>query len=75
MKEVLRDFRWNRKLYRRRGIGEAIFAGIENRYGAHTRCRRMKKRGLRMLLMLVAHNLHTYMRVQAAVNWFLFLFY
>jgi len=65
-KEVLRDFRRNRKLYRRRGIGEAIFAGIENRYGAHTRCRRARTKVLSMLLMLVAHNLRTYMRVQAA---------
>ena len=65
-KEVLRDFRRNRKLYRRRGIGEAIFAGIENRYGANTRCRRVRTKVLSMLLMLVAHNLRTYMRVQAA---------
>jgi hypothetical protein len=64
-KEVLRDFRRNRKLYRRRGIGEAIFAGIENRYGAHTRCRRARTKVLSMLLMLVAHNLRTYMRVRA----------
>jgi len=65
-KEVLRDFRRNRKLYRRRGIGEAIFAGIENRYGAHTRCRRARTKILSMLLMLVAHNLRTYMRVRVA---------
>ncbi|MEW6221824.1 MAG: transposase [Candidatus Hadarchaeota archaeon] len=65
-KIVLRDFKRNRKLYKQRGIGEAIFGGIENRYGAHTRCKRVRTKVLSMLLMLVAHNLRTYMRVRAA---------
>lgn len=65
-KMVLRDFKRNRKLYRQRGIGEAIFGGIENRYGAHTRCKRARTKALSMLLMLVAHNLRTLMRVRAA---------
>lgn len=65
-KLMLRDFKRNRKLYRQRGIGEAIFGGIENRYRAHTRCKRVRTKVLSMLLMLVAHNLRTLMRVQAA---------
>jgi len=65
-KLMLRDFRRNRKLYRRRGIGETIFGGIENRYGAHTRCKRARTKVLSMLLMLVAHNMRTLMRVRAA---------
>jgi hypothetical protein len=65
-KMVLRDFRQNKKLYRMRGVGEATFGGIENRYGAHTRCKRVKTKTLSMLLMPVAHNLRTLMRVRAA---------
>jgi len=73
-KMVLRDFKQNKKLYRQRGIGEAIFGGIENRYGAHTRCKRVRTKVLSMLLMLVAHNLRTLMRVRAAekVDFYLF---
>lgn len=65
-KMVLRDFKRNKKLYRMRGVGEAAFGGIENRYGAHTRCKRVRTKVLSMLLMLLAHNLRTYMRVRAA---------
>jgi hypothetical protein len=65
-KMVLRDFKQNKRLYRMRGVGEATFGGIENRYGAHTRCKRVRTKVLSMLLMLVAHNLRTLMRVRAA---------
>jgi hypothetical protein len=65
-KQVLRDFKRNRKLYRRRGIGEAAFGGIENRYDAHTRCKRVRTKVLSILLMTVAHNLRTLMRIRAA---------
>ena len=65
-KMVLRDFRQNKKLYRMRGVGEATFGGIENRYGAHTRCKRARTKVLSMLLMVVAHDLRTFMRVRAA---------
>jgi hypothetical protein len=65
-KQVLRDFERNRKLYRKRGIGEATFGGIENRYDAHTRCKRVRTKVLSILLMTVAHNLRTLMRILAA---------
>jgi len=65
-KMMLRDFRRNRKLYRRRGIGETVFGGIENRYGAHTRCKRVRTKVLSIMLMAAAHNLRTLMRIRAA---------
>jgi hypothetical protein len=65
-KTVLRDFRQNKKLYRMRGVGEATFGGIENRYGACTRCKRARTKVLSMLLMVVAHDLRTLMRIRAA---------
>ena len=64
-REILKRFDRNRKLYRRRGIGEALFAGLENRYGARTRCRRRKTKHAWVLLALIAHNLRTLMRVRA----------
>ena len=33
-KQMLREFKRNRKLYRQRGIAEALFAGLANRYGS-----------------------------------------
>jgi hypothetical protein len=71
---VVKDFKRNRKLYRKRGIGEAVFAGIENRYGAHTRCKRAKTKVLSILMMLVAHNLRTLMRLEAEEKRVIFLF-
>ena len=65
-KLMLRDFRQNRKLYRMRGVGEATFGGIERRYGAHTRCKRVRTKVLSILLMTASHNLRTLMRIQAA---------
>jgi hypothetical protein len=64
-REILKRFRRNRRLYRRRGIGEALFGGIENRYGARTRCRRVKTKRAWVLLALIAHNLRTLMRIEA----------
>jgi len=74
-KLMLRDFRQNRKLYRMRGVGEATFGGIERRYGAHTRCKRVRTKVLSILLMTASHNLRTLMRIQAAEKLGLFLFY
>jgi hypothetical protein len=73
-KMMLRDFRRNRKLYRRRGIGETIFGGIENRCGSHTRCKRVRTKVLSIMLMAAAHNLRTLMRIRASEkSWFIFV--
>jgi IS5 family transposase len=65
-KHMLREFKRNHKLYRQRGIAEALFAGLANRYGSRTRCKRVRTKTVSMLLMLVAHNLRTLARVRAA---------
>ena len=67
-KEMVREFKRNRKLYRMRGVVEAVFAGLANRYWSHVRFKRVRTKILGMLFMLVAHNLRTYMRVRAAVK-------
>jgi len=59
------EFRRNRRLYRQRGIAEAVFGGIENRYGAMTRCKLPATKAASVLLMAVAHNLRTLARVRA----------
>jgi len=64
-KQMLREFRRNRKLYRQRGVAEALFAGLANRYGSYTRCKRIRTKTISILLMLVAHNLRTLARVRA----------
>jgi len=64
-KHMLREFKRDRKLYRQRGIAEAVFAGLANRYGTRTRCKRVRTKTVSMLLMLVAHNLRTLARVRA----------
>ncbi|MDI6884713.1 MAG: transposase, partial [Hadesarchaea archaeon] len=38
-RQAVREFKRQRKLYRQRGIGEAFFAGLANRYGSRTRCK------------------------------------
>jgi hypothetical protein len=63
---MLREFKRNCKLYRQRGIAEALFGGLANRYGTRTRCKRVRTKTISMLLMLVAHNLRTLARVRAA---------
>ena len=65
-KQMLREFKRNRKLYRQRGVGEAFFGGLENRYGAQTRCKLSTTKTASILLMAVAHNLRTLARVRAA---------
>lgn len=65
-KQMVREFERSRKLYRRRGVVEAVFAGLANRYDSHTRFKRVRTKVLGMLFMLVAHDLRTLMRVRAA---------
>ena len=64
-KQKLREFERDRKLYRQRGIAEALFAGLANRYGSRTRCKRVRTKTTGILLTLVAHNLRTLARVRA----------
>ncbi len=64
-KRMLKEFRRCRKLYRRRGIAEALFAGLANRYGSRTRCKLPTTKAASILLMAVAHNLRTLARVRA----------
>lgn len=64
-KKKFREFRRDLKLYRQRGIAEAVFGGIENRYGARTRCKLPATERASVLLMAVAHNLRTLARVRA----------
>jgi len=64
-RHMLREFKRNRKLYRQRGIAEALFGGLANRYGTRTRCKRVRTKTVSILLMLVAHNLRTLARVRA----------
>jgi phage shock protein PspC (stress-responsive transcriptional regulator) len=68
-KQMIREFERNRKLYRQRGVVEAVFAGLANRYDSHTRFKRVRTKVLGMLFMLVAHNLRTLMRVRAGGKW------
>jgi hypothetical protein len=63
---ILKRFKRNRRLYRKRGIVETLFGGLENRYGAHTRYKRVKTKRAWVLLALIAHNLRTLMRLEAA---------
>jgi hypothetical protein len=65
-RHMLREFKRNCELYRQRGIAEALFGGLANRYGTRTRCKRVRTKTISMLLMLVAHNLRTLARVRAA---------
>gem|GEM_PF-2573763 len=64
-KQMLREFKCNRKLYRQCGVGEAFFGGLENRYGARTRCKLPATKAASILLMAVAHNLRTLTRIRA----------
>jgi len=64
-KKKFKEFRRNLKLYRQRGIAEAVFGGIENRYGAMTRCKLPATKRASVLLMAAAHNLRTLARVRA----------
>ena len=61
----MKEFWRNRRLYRRRGIAEALFGGLANRYGSRTGSRRVRTKVVSIMLMLVAHNLRTLLRLQA----------
>ena len=73
-KKRFKEFGSNRRLYRQRGIAEAVFGGIENRYGAMTRCRLPATKAASVLLMAVAHNLRTLARVRAMKEMGYYLF-
>ena len=64
-KQMMRKFKRCRKLYRQRGIGEAFFGGLENRYDSRTRCKLPTTKAASIMLMAVAHNLRTLARVRA----------
>ena len=60
--EMAERFELHRDIYRYRGLIEGVFGGTETKYGNRTRCRRWKSRRIDCLLMVVSHNLRTYMR-------------
>jgi len=64
-RDALREFEENRELYKLRKVAEGFFGGIENRYGARVRCKLLHLEVYCILLMVVAHNLRTLMRVRA----------
>jgi len=64
-REAAVEFERSHELYRRRGIAEAFFAGLANRYGSRTRCKLLSTEIASILLMAVAHNLRTYARIRA----------
>jgi len=74
-KRMLKEFERCKKLYRRRGIAEALFAGLANRYNSRTRCKLPATKATSILLMLVAHNLRTFARVRAQKEWGFLLSY
>ena len=61
-REMAKNFAKNKETYRLRGLIEAVFGGLETKYGNRTRCRLSKSRRVDCLLMVVSHNLRTYMR-------------
>jgi len=61
----MKEFWRNRRLYRRRGTAEALFGGLANRYGSRTGSKRVRTKVVSLMLMLVAHNLRTLLRLQA----------
>lgn len=64
-REMAKNFADNRDTYRLRGLIEAVFGGLETKYGNRTRCRLRQSRKVDCLLMVVSHNLRTYMRALA----------
>lgn len=73
-REMAKIFAKNKKLYRQRGLIEGVFGGLETKYGNRTRCRRPKSQRIDCLLMVVSHNLRTYMRAQALEKLEIFIF-
>ena len=63
--EMAENFGAKRETYRLRGLVEGIFGGSEVKYGNRTRCRLSRSRKVDCLLMIVSHNLRTYMRALA----------
>lgn len=64
-REMAKSFDTNKEIYRYRGLIEGVFGGTETKYGNSTRCRLPKSRKVDCLLMIVSHNLRTYMRAVA----------
>ena len=64
-REMSKSFDMNKQIYRYRGLIEGVFGGTETKYGNRTRCRHTKSRKIDCLLMVVSHNLRTYMRALA----------
>lgn len=64
-REMSKSFDMNREIYRYRGLIEGVFGGTETKYGNRTRCRLRKSRRVDCLLIVVSHNLRTYMRALA----------
>ena len=63
--EMAKSFELHEEVYRYRGLIEKVFGGTEIKYGNLTRCRRTKSRKVDCLLVIVSHNLRTYMRALA----------
>lgn len=64
-REMAESFELHRDIYRYRGLIEGVFGGTETKYGNRTRCRLRRFRRIDCLLMVVSHNLRTYMRALA----------
>jgi hypothetical protein len=64
-REMAESFELHREIYRYRGLVEGAFGGTETKYGNRTRCRLRESRKVDSLLMVVSHNLRTYMRALA----------
>ena len=64
-REMAESFELHRDIYRYRGLIEGVFGGTETKYGNRTRCRLRRSRRVDCLLMVVSHNLRTYMRALA----------
>lgn len=61
-REMAESFESHRDIYRYRGLIEGVFGGTETKYGNQTRCRLRESRKIDCLLMIISHNLRTYMR-------------
>ena len=64
-REMADRFNLYKDIYRLRGLIEGVFGGTETKYGNRTRCRLRRSRRVDCLLMVVSHNLRTYMRALA----------
>ncbi|HID61019.1 MAG TPA: hypothetical protein EYP46_04075 [Hadesarchaea archaeon] len=72
MREMSKVFAENKEAYRLRDL--TVFGGLEIKYGNRTRCRCTNSRKDDCLLMVVSHNLRTYMRAAALRKLGIFLF-